>query len=255
MIEGNAGEKLMTVNPRFVVITGATGGIGSKISLDLMERGWSVALCSTEEDRGLFCSELLRKTGSEIFTADLTVDEEVANLVRKIKSWCGGTLHGLVNNAGRPHGGLIQQTPLAELKRIYDINTFALINITQKLHRYMRRAGGASIVNISSISSLMPNSGQVAYASSKAAVNAITKTMASEYSVNNIRVNAILPAVSDSGMSVSMSESAVFEQLSLMAAKVQIPKEDISELVLFLLENNIKSLTGQLIRIDNGMSI
>ena len=100
---------------------------------------------------------------------------------------------------------------------------------------------------------MIPESGQIAYGASKAALNSLTKSMAQEYRRNNINVNAILPAAIDTGMSSEMSQKSISEQTSLMAHKELIESNDVIELILFLLENRAQSITGQLIRVDNGI--
>ncbi len=238
-----------------VFITGAGRGLGFETAIALLKSGWSVGICIREHSLTNFDKhkELITKTGSKIFIADLCDEKQVLELAKSVKNWCDGSLDGLVNNAGIAHGGLIQGTPLSEVRDVFDVNFFAVISITQRLFRYLRKAEKSSIINISSISSLIPESGQIAYGASKAALNSLTKSMAQEYRRNNINVNAILPAAIDTGMSSEMSQKSISEQTSLMAHKELIESNDVIELILFLLENRAQSITGQLIRVDNGI--
>ena len=217
----------------------------------MLKNGWSVGICIREHSLTNFDKhkELITKTGSQIFIADLCDEKQVLELAKSVKNWCDGSLDGLVNNAGIAHGGLIQGTPLSEVRDVFDVNFFAVISITQRLFRYLRKAEKSSIINISSISSLIPESGQIAYGASKAALNSLTKSMAQEYRRNNINVNAILPAAIDTGMSSEMSQKSISEQTSFMAHKELIESNDVIELILFLLENRAQSITGQLIEL------
>ena len=192
-----------------VFITGAGRGLGFETAIALLKNGWSVGICIREHSLTNFDKhkELITKTGSQIFIADLCDEKQVLELAKSVKNWCDGSLDGLVNNAGIAHGGLIQGTPLSEVRDVFDVNFFAVISITQRLFRYLRKAEKSSIINISSISSLIPESGQIAYGASKAALNSLTKSMAQEYRRNNINVNAILPAAIDTGMSSEMSQN------------------------------------------------
>lgn len=240
---------------RKVLVTGSNRGVGLAISLHLMKNGWTVGLCMREgsENRLSKFKKLINKTGSEIFIADLCSYNEVDKMVKQIKNWSDGVINGLVNNAGQAHGDLIQTTRIDDVKKIFDVNFFSVLNFTQKIHRYLRKAKGAAIVNISSISSLMPDVGQVAYGSSKAALNSLTKTMAQEFMKNNITVNAILPAAVTTGMSSQMSDKALQRQIALMALEQRVDEKNIVELISFLLDRRAESITGQLIRLDNGI--
>jgi 3-oxoacyl-[acyl-carrier protein] reductase len=240
---------------RNVIVTGASRGIGLEISKALMECGWRVGLCVRDASvSGLDdVSQLVADSDSKIFEAELTDSESLTKLVEEIKHWSKGTLHGLVNNAGIAHGGLIQTTRLDDVRRIFEVNFFAVLNLTQRLHRYLRRADGAAIVNLSSIASVQLTAGQVAYGVSKASINALTKVMAQEYRKNNILVNAILPAATNAGMSAEMDLPALELQISNMAHKELIPFRDIVFQTKILLDREITGLTGQLIKIDNGI--
>lgn len=243
-------------NAKHIVITGANRGLGQIISQQLMKKGYKVALC-VRSDQNITKSqkEFVEASSSLFVVGDLTSSTDLDRMTKKIKSWSGGRIDGLINNAGVAHGGLIQTTKISEIKDIFDVNFFSVIDLTQRLHRYLRRAPVSSIVNISSISSIDLNQGQVAYGVSKAAINALTKVMAQEYAGQNISVNCILPAVLDVGMSAEMDGKALQEQLSKMAMKEVIPAEDVTELVIYLLEAAGKSLTGQQIRLDKGMTL
>ena len=170
----------------------------------------------------------------------------------QIKEWCNGKLNGLINNAGKAHGGLIQTTHIRDIKEIFECNIFSLVYFTQKVYRYLRRANGASIINISSIASVSPGRGQVGYGN-EGALNALTTVMASEFRDDNILVNAILPAVLNAGMADQMSDEAIARQLQHMAHGAVVDVADVTELVSVLLERRISSQTGQLIKLDNGM--
>ena len=240
---------------RNVIVTGASRGIGLEISKALMECGWRVGLCVRDASvSGLDdVSQLVTDSDSKIFEVELTDSESLTELVKEVKHWSKGTLHGLVNNAGIAHGGLIQTTRLDDVRRTFEVNFFAVLNLTQRLHRYLRRADGAAIVNLSSIASVQLTAGQVAYGVSKASINALTKVMAQEYRKNNILVNAILPAATNAGMSAEMDLPALELQISNMAHKELISCRDIVFQTKILLDREITGMTGQLIKIDNGI--
>jgi 3-oxoacyl-[acyl-carrier protein] reductase len=239
---------------KHIVVTGANRGLGRLLSDHLMENGYKVALCvRSDKDIEESQRKLVDSTCSTYVLGDLTVSEDLGRITTEIKKWSGGRIDGLINNAGIAHGGLIQTSRVSDIKDIFNINLFSVIDLTQRLHRYLRRAPASSIVNVSSVSSISLDQGQIAYGVSKAALNAVTKVMAREYAEQNISVNAILPAVLDVGMASEMSEKALKAQLSQMAVKDVIPANDVVSLVVYLLESAGKSLTGQLLRLDKGM--
>lgn len=238
----------------FVLVTGASGSVGASICERLLIDGWTVGVCTRDrESKRIEKLESLGISNIRIFEFDMTDYYAVNSVATEIKRWCGGKLNGLVNNAGAAHGGLIQSTKIEDIKSIFDSNFFSTLYLTQKLHRYLRRANGAAIINISSIASIAPGRGQVGYGVSKAALNALTTVMANEYRTDNILVNAILPAVLNSGMASQMSEDAISEQLRKMSHNDVVGVDDVTKLVLALLERRLRSQTGQLLRLDNGM--
>ena len=239
---------------KYIVVTGASRGLGRKLSEQLIKAGYNVALCVRSDHHIQESQRRFVESSSSMYVyGDITSSEDLDRITLEIKDWSGGKIDGLINNAGVAHGGLIQATKVDVIKDVFNVNLFSVIELTQRLHRYLRRAPAASIVNISSISSIYLEQGQVAYGVSKAALNALTKVMAREYANQNISVNCILPALLDVGMSSEMDENAMQEQLSKMATNGAIPADDVIDLVLYLLESAGNSITGQLIRLDNGM--
>lgn len=245
----------MISHEKKVVVTGAGGGLGLYLVKALMMEHWSVAVCVRNENNELIkdLQPQMSATNSKVFEIDLKDQDQIKEGVNEIKKWCDGKLHGLVNNAGLAHGGLIQSTKITEIEDVFRVNFFGLLSLTQRLHRYLRRSGEASIVNVSSVTSENCGKGQVAYGSSKAALNALSSVMAQEYSQDNILVNCILPAALDVGMSSKMTQASVEEQTNRMAYKELVKVEDVIRVILFLLNRNSGGLTGQNIRVDNGL--
>ena len=242
------------IKNNFVLVTGASGGVGSSICERLLIDGWTVGVCTRDrESKRIEKLESLGVSNIRVFEFDMTDYSAVDSVATDIKEWCGGKLNGLVNNAAVAHGGLIQSTKLDDVKSVFETNLFSILYLTQKMHRYLRRANGSAIINMSSIASIAPGRGQVGYGVSKAAINALTTVMANEYRTDNILVNAILPAVLDSGMASQMSADAISEQLKKMSHNDIVGVDDVTKLVLALLERRLHSQTGQLLRLDNGM--
>jgi 3-oxoacyl-[acyl-carrier protein] reductase len=240
---------------RYCVVTGASRGIGLAIASYLMKKNWSVALCSRTpySDLNKETQELITASNSTVFYLDLMDSASIKALPSLILKWCNGMLHGLVNNAGVAHGGLISSTSIGRIKEVFETNFFSHLDLTQRLVRFLSKAERAAIVNISSISAFLPQQGTLAYGSSKLALAYATKVMAAEFASKNIGVNAIAPAIADTDMLKEISKSAMTAQLELMALQRPIKAEEVATLAYFLLAEAPESLTGQIIKIDAGM--
>ena len=140
------------------------------------------------------------------------------------------------------------------VKEIFDINYFSQIYFSQLLVRSMVKQGSGSIVNISSSASIEGNEGRIAYASSKAAINASTKVMAKELASNKIRVNAIAPGLTETDMMIeSTPQDALDNTLKRTCLKRVGRPEEIDNVVLFLSSDLSSYMTGQVLRVDGGM--
>lgn len=196
---------------RIAVVTGANKGIGRETARQLAERGLVVYLGARNEKRGRDAESALRADGLDVRFLHLDVADEtsVALAAKRLQEEVG-LLHVLVNNAGI--GGPMQapsQTPAGQVRRVYETNVFGVITVTNALLPLLRRAGSARIVNVSSaVGSLAAAAANLdptgvhppgefpvmlSYATSKAALNAVTLTYANELRGTGILVNAASP--------------------------------------------------------------
>lgn len=196
---------------RVAVVTGANKGIGREIARQLAERGLVVYLGARDEERGQSAESELRTDGLDVrfLQLDVTDEESVARAAKRLLDEVG-LLHALVNNAGI---GIPEQapsqTPVDQVRTVYETNVFGVITVTNALLPLLRRAGSARIVNVSSaIGSLMAAAENhdptgvhppgefptmLSYSTSKAALNAVTLTYANELRGTGILVNAASP--------------------------------------------------------------
>lgn len=196
---------------RIAVVTGANKGIGREIARQLAERGLVVYLGARDEERGQRAEGALRADGLDVrlLHLDVTDEESVARAAKRLENEVG-LLHVLVNNAGT--GAPMQppsQTPVEQVRTVYETNVFGVITVTNALLPLLRRAGSARIVNVSSVvGSLAAAADNVdpsgvhgpgefptmlSYSTSKAALNAVTLTYANELRGTGILVNAASP--------------------------------------------------------------
>ena len=160
----------------------------------------------------------------------------------------------LVLNAATVHGGILELTKLEDIKKIYEINFFSQIYIIQKLIRLLKKSSNSSIIIISSISSLIPNKGNIAYGGSKAAMNYATKVLADEFANYNIRVNSIAPIVIDNPMGEKMNKKSRDKMISETFQKKVLKNTDVVNMVSFLISKKSERINGQILRIDGGMN-
>jgi len=234
-------------------ITGSNRGIGKTILDKFLENGADI-ICAVRKINPDFSNYINLQSGKykkkiRILEFDLAdekkINESIKNLYNeKI------ILDILVNNAGIANGSLTEMTSIKSLRNIFEINFFAQIKITQLLLRLLKKSENASIINIGSISGLIPARGTLAYGSSKAALMFSTKVMAEEFSSYKIRVNTIAPSVIETDMFQQMDENAKKRILNDSMLKKPFSTDEVADQVLYLASNNSIHINGQIIKMD-----
>ena len=159
----------------------------------------------------------------------------------------------LVNNAGVADGSIFEMSSIEKIKEIFEINFFSQLKLTQLLIRFLKKSKEASIINMGSISGIIPERGTIGYGSSKASLMFATKVMANELSGYNIRVNAIAPNIIKTEMLNDMDTKTkeIFINQSFLKREGDV--QDVSSLALYLASNESKYINGQIIRLDGGI--
>lgn len=162
-------------------------------------------------------------------------------------------LHVLVNNAGiMGEDRMFQMTSEADMRSIFDINFFALIEVSRLATRLMARNKSGAVVNIASIAGIDGDS-RLDYSASKAAVIAATKKMARELISVGIRVNALAPGFTDTDLVKDLSEKVVQEQTEKILMKRKAQPEEIANVAAFMASDMASYVTGQTWRVDGGI--
>lgn len=228
-----------------ILITGGTRGIGRSISLAFLKKGYRVcAAYSRDEDS----ASSLRASGVECYKADVSKEEDVIALFKKI-----GEIDVLVNNAGVSLIKQIQDVTYEEYRRVTDVNFGGAFLCAREAAKGMIDAQSGLIVNISSVWGEVGGSCESVYSASKAALLGFTKALAKELGWSKIRVNSISPGVIDTPM------NACFTHEEKDALRDEIPMgrlgtgEDVANAVMYLAENEY--VTGVDLPVNGGFSV
>ncbi len=230
-----------------VLVSGASGGIGGATVRQLTAAGAQVIAAGRNEAR---LDELARATGARPLAFDVTDEASVRGAIE------GLDLHGVVNSAG--WGGDIETPQDADadvFDRVMAVNARGVLLVTKYASREMVRLGrGGSIVNVSSQASLVALKGHIAYGSSKAAVDNITRVCALELGQYGIRVNAVNPTVVMTPMSAwYWGRPEVGEPfLEQMPLHRWATVEDVAAPIVFLLSDGASMISGVSLPVDGG---
>jgi L-xylulose reductase len=237
------------LNHRPVLVTGATGGIGSETVRQLVTAGADVIASARSEEA---LTTLAQETGVRTLPFDLASENSVRNALD------GLDLYGVVNCGG--FGGEIatpMDTDIAVFDKVIAINTRGALLVTKYTSRSMIRLGrGGSIVNVSSQASLAALPGHMSYAASKAALDSITRVSALELGKYNIRVNAVNPTVVMTPMSAWYwgRDDIGGPYLEQMPLGRWATEAEIAAPIVFLLSDAASMITGVSLPVDGGYS-
>ena len=177
------------------VVTGAASGIGRELTLQLARAGARVFAADLNEA----ALSGLEEAGVETLPVDVRDAEAVGALVAEAVER-GGRLDYLFNNAGVAGLGEVKDLPLAEWRRVLDVNLFGVINGVHAAYPVMIRQGGGHIVNMASLSGLFPTPSFIPYSTSKFAVVGLSRALAIEAARYGVRVTAVCPSFIDTAM-------------------------------------------------------
>ena len=238
------------------VVTGANRGIGKQICESFLGAGACViATARDHTDDFLSWAEVQNESASsELFPVYLDLEEgdSIKRAIKDIRS-ISSKIDVLVNNAGIGFGALFQMTSIEDMRRVFEVNFFAQILLTQQISRLMMRYKTGSIINISSVSAERVDVGTMTYGCSKMALNRATKSMAVELGDAGIRVNAIAPGVTKTDMADQMSDKAREMLIQSSVSKQIATPQNIADVAVFLASDLSAHISGQIINVDGGI--
>ena len=236
---------------QFVLITGASRGIGKAIAIRYAQAGYNLYLTCKKNGDALhaFAEELERncQISCKAFVCDMGNAEAVESLFKNISS-----IDIVINNAGIAWLGLLTDMTTQEWQEVMSVNLDALFYTSRYAIPLMLRQHSGRIINISSVWGSVGASAEVAYSASKGGVNAFTKALAKELAPSGIAVNAISCGVIDTDMNrahLSAEEMDVLRN-EIPADRIGTPQE-VAALALLLADAPVY-MTGQILTIDGG---
>jgi 3-oxoacyl-[acyl-carrier protein] reductase len=258
MTEIPASKQLtFSLQGRAALVTGASRGIGAAIALVLAGQGARVAVHYVrQEERAQELVARIRGQGGEAVAlqAELLDVRAAAELVAKAAKALDG-LDILINNAAIMEPAVVDAIADEQIDRTLAVNIRALVATTREFARLPRPEGrGGRIVNISSIAGTAPSGGSSLYAASKAAVNSLTRSHATELGARGITVNAVAPGTTETDMSSGFSDAkrqAIARGIAL--GRLGRP-EEVANVVALLCTDAAGWVTGQIIGADGGMT-
>lgn len=247
------------VEGKVAVVTGGNAGIGEAIAKRFVQEGASVVITGRrQQELDRVASVIRLNKGKVLGVAGSVTDEtHVQDVVRRaLDSF--GRIDILINNAGiGEFGKRLHEIDDAIWAQVFDINVTGVFRITRAVLPHMLRQGRGSIINISSIASLVGLSGSAAYTASKGAIDALTRVLAVEYAKEGIRCNVVNPGLIDTPMAAPLMANPDMLQPILAQYAIHRPgtPEEVANMVLYLASDEATWVTGATFTIDGGMTV
>ena len=243
----------MSPPPKRALVTGGSGGIGSAICQRLAAEGLELIVHANHNLAGAqaLAGRIVADGGRARAVAfDVTDASATSAALQALLD--AGRIQVLVNNAGIHEDAVFPGMQPAQWQRVIDVSLNGFFNVTQPLTLPMIRTRWGRIINITSVSAIMGNRGQVNYSAAKGALHAATRSLSLEVASRGITVNAVAPGIIATGMAESaFSADDIARMVPMKRAGTAA---EVADLVAFLASNQANYITGQVISINGGMA-
>ena len=236
-----------------ILITGATGGIGSALIDCFYGNDYNLFVTGSNEEK-LKSIKSKYPENLETCTCNLSKDKEIVNMMKKSEEHFG-SIDILINNAGIAKDNLFLRISEDDWKEVIDVNLNANFTITKIAIKGMVKKRWGRVVNISSDAAKIGNPGQTNYVASKSAIEGFSRSLANEVASRNVTVNCISPGF----IKTNILDSIEQDKLESMAKNIPCGRigdpKDVANAVLFLASEESSYITGQVIHVNGGLTM
>jgi len=248
----------MDLSNKVAIVTGSARGIGRAIALKLAEAGANIVVndiaAASDSLEGVAAEIRALNRQALVVTGDVSSSEDVARLVEKAAGTFG-RIDILVNNAGVARDQLIMRMSDEDWDTVLNIDLKSAFLCTRAVLRHMLRQRWGRIISISSVVGIIGNAGQANYASAKAGIIGLTRSVAKEVGSRGITANAIAPGFIETKMTEQLDEKQKQALLQHIPLGVIGTPGDVAEAVAFLASEEARYITGQVLNVDGGMAL
>ena len=242
---------MINLKDKNIIVTGASGGIGNSIIKKLNDVGANILATGTNLEK----LETLKENFENIkfLKFDISQSAKIEEFIENATKELGGSLDCIINNAGITKDNLAIRMSLDEWQKVININLTSTFLMSKFAIKKMLKNKSGKIVNITSVVGHTGNLGQANYTASKAAIVAMSKSLAIEYAKKNININCISPGFIKTAMTDSIDEK--FREVivsKIPSARLGEP-DDIANAVLFLSSDQSDYINGETIHVNGGM--
>ena len=243
----------MNATSKYALVTGASGAIGAAVSRELAAAGHHVYLHfhGNAATAQALAAELTA-AGAQAQAVGFDITDAAATRTALEGLLERGPIQILVNNAGIHEDAVFPAMRAEQWHRVIEVSLHGFFNVTQPLTMPMVRTRWGRIINLSSVSAIMGNRGQVNYAAAKGALNSATRALSLELASRGVTVNAVAPGVIDTPMTHGLFDAEAIERLIPMK-RIGSP-QDVANLVAFLASDEASYISGQIISVNGGMA-
>ena len=246
----------MRLENKVAIITGAGSGIGKETALLFAKEGAKVTITGrTAEKLEEVCKKINENGGKAIFKiGDVSKREDMDDVVNAAMTQFG-RIDILINNAGINKDALVTKMTKEQWNGVIEVDLTGTFNCIQAVVDVMINQGNGVIINASSISGIYGNIGQVNYASAKAGLIGLTKTLAKELGKKGVRVNAVAPGFTITPMTSKVPEKILTMMKEKTPLNMLAEPIDIAYAYLYLASDEARYVNGAVLSVDGGLAL